>query len=218
MRFDATLTRFIPLTLRIGSVVDELTRAQKAKLMMEREDIIRRIGNAMLLPYGFDKSVLNDLVQETYLRTLPKLDSIRSVEKVPAYTDKVARSVCREWLRKRKDETSMEDAPEPSDLKPLPDDLLIKKERRELAMAAAEFLKPNPREAVLGRLNNESDAEIAKRLKVKTQTVRSYIHRSTPDIQERIEKYGTALISMASEERVKRLRREGGDAKKGSKS
>ncbi len=140
--------------------------ARKAELMMEREDIIRRIGSAMLLPYGYDNSILDDLVQETYARTLPKLDSIRSVEKVPAYTDKVARSVAREWFHKRKEETSIEDAPEPIEPKTPIDIRMVTEEERELVYAAIEFLKPKPREAVRARLNGDTFAEIAKRLKI----------------------------------------------------
>ncbi|MDE0020045.1 MAG: RNA polymerase sigma factor [Candidatus Poribacteria bacterium] len=198
--------------------MSEASLAQKVELMMERKEIICHIGSAMLLRYGFDHSILDDLVQETYARTLPKLDSIRSVEKVPAYTDKVARSVAREWIRKRKEEISIEDAPEPIDPKTPIDILMVTEEERELVYAAIEFLKPKPREAVRARLNGDTFAEIAKRLKIKETTARSYIHRSTPRLQKLIKEHGRALISMAREEREQRLKRERSAGKKGSRS
>ena len=76
-----------------------------------------------------------------------------------------------------------------------------KKERQELTLATAEFLKPNPREAVRGRLNRESYAEIAKRLDVKEETARSYIHRVVSRIKALIKEHGPDLIPMAREER-----------------
>ena len=86
-----------------------------------------------------------------------------------------------------------------------------------MALAAAEFLKPNLRETVLGRFNGESYAEIAERLNVKKKTVRSYRHRSVLRMQKLIKEHGVNLISMANEERKKRLKRERGSGKKASR-
>ena len=193
-----------------------LARQVVEKIVMERGETIRKIGFVWLGRRGFQEEDLEDFVQDTYMRVLQGIRPVQTPEEVHAFTDTVARNLAKDMLRKPR-ETVDENAPEPIDKRPPIDTLLVKEEQRKMALAAAEFLKPNAFEAVVGRLNGESDAQIAARLDVKVETVRSYIHRSVPRIQEQIKEHGRALISMGTEKRKERLERECDDEKKKKK-
>lgn len=198
-----------------------LAREVVEKILIKRGETIRRIGARRLLRRGFQEADLDDFVQETYLRVLQKIRSVRTPKQVHAFTDTTARNLAIDWLRKRRETIEVDEAmPELMD-ETTPIDILIKeeekREQRELTLAAAEFLKPNLRETVLGRFNGESYAEIAERLNVKKKTVRSYRHRSVLRMQKLIKEHGAALIPMAREERKKRLKRERGSGKKASR-
>jgi RNA polymerase sigma-70 factor (ECF subfamily) len=146
-----------------------------------------------------DRSVAEDLAQETFIKVLNALDSYRPEFKFSSWIFKIANNAAIDHLRRRDlDTLSLDGAPDArtaeeveatalqaTDRGPGP---LAELESRELGSAierAIEQLRPEYRACILLRhVEGRAYEEIAEALDLPLGTVKTYIHRARLELRE----------------------------------
>jgi len=125
-----------------------------------------------------DTAEAEDVVQETMLRVWKVAPDWRRGEaKVASWSYGVARNLCLDRLRKRRN-TSLDEAPEQEDKAPMVLDNMIANDRAEALHAALARLPERQRQAiVLRHLENASNPEIADAIGSSVEAVESLLAR-----------------------------------------
>jgi RNA polymerase sigma-70 factor (ECF subfamily) len=146
---------------------------------------------------GFGKEEARDLAQETFLRAIRGLESLRDPASARTWLFSIATNVLRNELRRRaahkrnSEEESREIRQEDEDAleAEAPDvlDGLLDQERRELLAAAVRGLPPQMRRALLLRFaSNLKYREIAAVMQVSIDTVKSQLAQARARLRKQL--------------------------------
>ncbi len=128
------------------------------------------------------RDAASDLLQETFVRAL-RYDGLHAVADPPAFLQKIAINLTRDFCRRRKLESSFlefscDSADAPSSESP-PEEKIEFEQQSLLVRAAMEALPPRCREVfVLCIHQNVPLDEIARRLGISENTVRKHLRRA----------------------------------------
>jgi RNA polymerase sigma-70 factor (ECF subfamily) len=151
-----------------------------------------------------DRSLAEDLSQDTFVKVLNALDSYRPEYKFSSWVFKIANNVAIDQLRKRElDTLSLDGAPDARtkdeveatalqavDRSELPLQELESRELGSMIEAAIAKLRPEYRSCILLRhVEGRSYEEIAEALDLPLGTVKTYIHRARNELREYLEPY-----------------------------
>ncbi len=132
-----------------------------------------------------DREQAEDIFQETFMRFFESAQKDREVENVPAYLLIIARNLCLNAKRDKRDTVTLEDYHQISQ-----DRSLERKEMLELIDTAMELLPDDYREAFFLREYEDMPyAEIANILNTTPVTVRIRVTRARQKIREILEPY-----------------------------
>lgn len=124
-----------------------------------------------------------DCAQDTFLKAHQAFDTFRDGAAFTPWIRTIARNVCIDFLRKKRNAFSLEELREegfdaPSSA-PLPAELLERKEQRQLLRQTLARLDDDARVMIVLRdVEGESYEDIAARLNLPVGTVKSRIHRA----------------------------------------
>lgn len=138
-----------------------------------------------------------DRMQETYATAFQKLDMLEEPEKFPGWISRIAINKCKDFLIRQKrwllltDEKDIpEEVPE-TDEDFLPEDYLMKRDRREIVqkIMREELSDVQYRTVLLYYYDELSLAEIAEYMECSEGTVKSRLHKAKELIREGVMKY-----------------------------
>ncbi len=149
---------------------------------------------------GFDRQDAEDLAQDTLVRAFREIESLRRPERFRGWLFAAATNVFRNEVRDRKRlkrdalevslDAAREDGAPVLDLaqdRPLPDEQLFGKERREQLRAALETLPPKMRQCY--RLRFEQGLkyrQVAAVLKISIDTVKAHLSQARQRLAKRV--------------------------------
>lgn len=151
-----------------------------------------------------DRSLAEDLSQDTFVKVLNALDSYRPEYKFSSWVFKIANNVAIDQLRRRElDTLSLDGAPDARtkdeveatalqavDRSELPLGELESRELGSMIEAAIAKLRPEYRSCILLRhVEGRSYEEIAETLDLPLGTVKTYIHRARHELRTYLEPY-----------------------------
>lgn len=176
---------------------------------MQDEDIIRMVldgyGDAysylvdkykyivfdLCYKYTYDYNEAQDLSQEIFLKAYRKLYSFKNTASFSTWLYRVGVNTCIDWTRKHKklkDTVSIDDEEYLNDLPscaPIPEDMVVDNERREIVRNAVMKLPEKYRTVlVLYNYKNLSCSEIAKILGIPLKTVETRLYRAKKILRE----------------------------------
>ena len=128
-----------------------------------------------------DRGAAEDVAQEVFLELYQKLATIQSPAHLTYWLRRVAvhRSIDQGRRRKRRSETALEDAPEPSGVTAMRDPLL----QGQLQETLAALPEKQRMIVVLRYQEDLGPAEIAELLQIPVNTVKSTLHRSLEELR-----------------------------------
>jgi len=156
-------------------------RVEKMAVLFERHHVM--LFNFFLRLTG-NRNISEDLVQDVFVRMLKYRSTYQGQNKFMLWIFRIARNAHIDFLRKKKNEVSMDEHwyEEPSS-DPLP---LEKTEKAQDAMRLNQALAKLPvkkREVLLlSRFQNMKQKEIAELLGCRTGAVKAMIHRAVKDL------------------------------------
>ena len=146
---------------------------------------------------------VDDLVQEVFLRALPRLDSLRDVSRFGAWLSAIARNMANDYFRKTKPESTVteslseEDSPEP----PARPTQHVSDSEAAMILAMVRTLSETYRETLILRLvEGMTGPEIAARTGLKPGSVRVNLHRGMQQLREKLKQAGSRAPVVADAE------------------
>lgn len=138
-----------------------------------------------------------DMTQETFLKAWKNLESFHMESSLSTWLYRLANNCCLDLLRSKKrkptisivreDEEGEEQAYDPADPSPQPDELLIQKEERQLLQDALQSLDPQQRAILTLRVVNDMSYEdISQVLQIKEGTVKSRLARARENLRKKV--------------------------------
>jgi len=139
-------------------------------------------------------SDVDDLVQDVFLRALPRLASLRDTSRFGAWLSAIARNMANDYFRKNKPESAVtdslseEDAPEP----PARPTQHVSDSEAAMILAMVRTLPETYRETLILRLvEGMTGPEIAARTGLKPGSVRVNLHRGMQQLREKLKQAGS---------------------------
>jgi RNA polymerase sigma-70 factor (ECF subfamily) len=143
---------------------------------------------------------VDDLVQDVFLRALPRLASLRDVSRFGAWLSAIARNMANDYFRKTKPESAVteslseQDAPEP----PARPTLHVSDSEAAMILAIVRSLSETYRETLILRLvEGMTGPEIAARTGLKPGSVRVNLHRGMQQLREKLKQSGHRAATLA---------------------
>lgn len=164
--------------------------------------ISRRRLRAIAYSWCRDRTLAEDLVQETFLKALTKLAQLRDVDSLDAWLFNILLNCWRDHLRRQRPTEDVDELYER-------DDVLFEDERQRLDMveavksAVAQLPEGQRQVLCLVDLEGYSYAEVSKMLNIPTGTVTSRVSRAREQMR------AILMESSASEAKVIAMRRMG---------
>ena len=140
-----------------------------------------------------DPSVAEELVEETFFRLCYKKPSYRRVAGFKTWLYTVGRNLALDHLRRQKRlaDRPVEEYEPLTDSDPIPDDVLIARERRQAVLSAMERIHPRYRQALwLTYFDGFSVEETAAILKESRHNVSSVLYRAKAALKRELLKEG----------------------------
>lgn len=142
------------------------------RLVMLYDRRVLRLTQRLLL----NREAAKDASQEVFLRFYKKLHSINEDRDFNSWLYRLTVNICFDFLRRSKENTSLDLVAEPPDNRNDPEQSVIEVEQNQLILAALTELSPRERSAIILRdLEGCSTAEVAHILGSTETTVRSQI-------------------------------------------
>jgi RNA polymerase sigma-70 factor (ECF subfamily) len=143
---------------------------------------------------------VDDLVQDVFLRALPRLASLRDVSRFGPWLSAITRNMANDYFRRTKPESvvteslSEEDAPEPA-ARPASH---VSDSEAAMILGIVRTLSETYRETLILRLvEGMTGPEIAARTGLKPGSVRVNLHRGMQQLREKLEQAGTRTPAAA---------------------
>lgn len=156
-------------------------RRLRAKVSEERERLYR-----IAWSWCHDRYMADDLVQETQVRALTKLDSLREEERLAVWLTRIMANLYRDHFRKTREETGMEIDPGQDDA--TPEVATDRSQLIERTRQAISRLNEDQRQIItLVDLTGFSYADTARILDVPVGTVMSRLSRARKKLREQLE-------------------------------
>ncbi|HXG39011.1 MAG TPA: sigma-70 family RNA polymerase sigma factor [Bacteroidota bacterium] len=166
------------------------------------EELVRRyqrqVANIIYLTLG-DRSQIEDLTQETFIRVYRSLDKFAFDSSFYSWLYRIAVNLCIDEMRRRKIKRTLSldffsesrlEREETSVTQRSGADEVLDKEKRATILAALDKLSPEYKAViVLREYNDLSYAEIAKILKISPQAVKSRIFRARSELRKLLQDY-----------------------------
>ena len=137
-----------------------------------------------------------DAMQETFLTVYRRIGSFRGDSKFSTWLYRIATNVALDMVRARQrkqgqdiswDDSEEEGAPLPDTVTPLPEDVLLRQEVREILEEELQHLSPKLRTAlVLYELEGLPMKEVAEVLGISESAAKVRVHRARLLLQERL--------------------------------
>lgn len=158
----------------------------------ERDLVQSRLSiRRFILAKVSDRQAVDDLVQETLLRTLRSADRSK-VGNASAYAVQVAKTVIVDyWHRKRRDPSAEEPAAEQAAETPSPEDVQSQAQRLAGLQQILAAMPLQRREAFIRRrLDGQSREEIARAMNISVESVKKHISRAVADVTTAMTAHG----------------------------
>lgn len=143
---------------------------------------------------------VDDLVQDVFLRALPRLASLRDVTRFGPWLSAIARNMANDYFRKTKPESAVTeslsegDAPEP----PARPTQHFSDSEAAMILAIVRTLSETYRETLILRLvEGMTGPEIAARTGLKPGSVRVNLHRGMQQLREKLKQAGNRSAALA---------------------
>ena len=170
------------------------------------ESLVRELSPrllAVIRGYARDDNEADDLLQESWIRILERLDSYKALGSFAGWAAMVTRNVCRTSLRRRatvdRVEVAIENVGELPDGTPEEEQPAAQLRLRTALFKALDGLPDRERQAIVLRVIEErSPDEVADILGVSQETVRSLVRRGL-DRMRRMKAVGTAVAAWMEE-------------------
>jgi RNA polymerase sigma-70 factor (ECF subfamily) len=131
-----------------------------------------------------------DVSQEVFLKLYRNMRKVNAEGAISSWLYRVTVNACHDLRRRRRPETSVEDAAEPRDARADPQEVLSEAERREALRLSLRMLPEKERAAlVLRDLEGLSTEEVARILGSSEATVRSQICKARVKVKGFVERY-----------------------------
>lgn len=167
---------------------DLVARVSRGETGAVREMVARKLPRLLALATRMlgDRDEANDVAQETFVRLWKEASRWRSGEaKFDTWLHRVAMNLCYDRLRAGRHRAmtlgsdALENAQEPEDLAPLPDEHLNARERGGRIQAALAALPARQREALVLQYYQElSNVEAAQLMGISTEALESLLSRA----------------------------------------
>ena len=145
-------------------------------------ELYRRLAPAIfdyLVGLSHDRSIAEDLLQESFLDAWRSLASLRDPTKVSAWLHGIARNVAMEHVRSRPTQVPLDEVPDLKALTPSPEDAVISDEASRLVWTAASTLEPQHQEALnLSLRHGLTNAEVGDLLGLPPERAKHLLVRS----------------------------------------
>lgn len=166
------------------------------------EELVRRyqrqVANIIYLTLG-DRSQIEDLTQETFIRVYRSLDKFAFDSSFYSWLYRIAVNLCIDEIRRRKIKRTLSldffsesrlELEKTSVTQRSGADEVLDKEKRAMVLAALDKLTPEYKAViVLREYSDLSYAEIAKILKISPQAVKSRIFRARSELRKLLQDY-----------------------------
>ncbi len=150
-----------------------------------------------------------DMTQETFLKAWKSLEGFHMSSAFSTWLYRLATNCCLDLLRSKKrkpvislvqeDEDGEEMTFDPMDPSPQPDELLIKKEERQILQEALESLDEQQRAILTLRVVKDlSYEDISAILQIKEGTVKSRLARARDNLRKKVLQLGNKSHSLSS--------------------
>lgn len=180
----------------------QLIRSFRAGDETAFEELVRRyqrqVANIIYLTLG-DRSQIEDLTQETFIRVFRSLDRFAFDSSFYSWLYRIAVNLCIDEMRRRKIKRTLSldffsesrlEREETSITQKSGADEVLDKEKRAMVLAALDKLTPEYKAViVLREYSDLSYAEIAKILKISPQAVKSRIFRARSELRKLLQNY-----------------------------
>lgn len=178
---------------------------------MQDEDIIRLVLNGrveaysilvgryknliydLCYKYTYDYTEAQDLSQEIFLKVYRKLDTFRNSSSFSTWLYRIGVNTCIDWTRKNKKHSESMSIDEEDYIEripsqcPVPEDIVVDGERREIVRNAIQGLPEKYRTVViLYNFKGFSCSEISNILEVPLKTVETRLYRAKKLLKERL--------------------------------
>lgn len=179
----ASLRRFAPITHNWGNVLNPVDLLCRLRALSCEIKARRRRLHRLALSWCRDRSVADDLVQETFLKAIRHLGQLRDVNSLDAWLSNILFNNWRDHIRSRRD---AEDIDELNELEEFALD--CEDEKRDVigrVHDAIDSLPPAQREVLaLVDLHGYSYDEVAALLNIPIGTVNSRISRARETLRD----------------------------------
>ena len=152
--------------------------------------------------YGFvlnrvkNKAVAEDIVQETFLKSMEKISELDDAEKYRSWLYSIARNKCNDWFRENSNSNciSIDDENQNTDYENenydvvmIPDDYAVNEERKKQLNEIINNLNPDMKTAVLMYYyNDQSMNQIARALGIKENAAKQKLYQARQKLKEKI--------------------------------
>lgn len=178
-----SLPRFAPITHNWGNVLNPVDLLCRLRALSCQVKARRRRLHRLALSWCRDRSIADDLVQETFLKAIRHLGQLRDVNSLDAWLSNILFNNWRDHIRSRRD---ADDIDELNDLEEFALD--CEDEKRDVigrVHEAIDSLPPTQREVLaLVDLHGYSYDEVAALLNIPIGTVNSRISRAREALRE----------------------------------
>lgn len=167
---------------------DLVARVSKGETGAVREMVARKLPRLLALATRMlgDRDEANDVAQETFMRLWKEAARWQPGQaRFDTWLHRVAMNLCYDRLRSSRNRVmaagsdALEDAQEPVDLGPLPDERLSERERDGRIRNALAALPPRQREALVLQYYQElSNVEAAQLMGISTEALESLLSRA----------------------------------------
>jgi RNA polymerase sigma-70 factor (ECF subfamily) len=155
-----------------------------------REMVARKLPRLLALATRMlgDRDEASDVAQEAFVRIWKQASRWqRGQARFDTWLHRVALNLCYDRLRRRQDVISDDDAPEPVDQAPLPEDQLDESARSERIAAALAALPARQREALVLQYYQElSNVEAAALMGISVEALESLLSRARRTLRGRL--------------------------------
>jgi RNA polymerase sigma factor (sigma-70 family) len=155
-----------------------------------REMVARKLPRLLALATRMlgDRDEASDVAQEAFVRIWKQASRWqRGQARFDTWLHRVALNLCYDRLRRRQDVISDDDAPEPVDQAPLPEDQLDESARSERIAAALAALPARQREALVLQYYQElSNGEAAALMGISVEALESLLSRARRTLRGRL--------------------------------
>jgi RNA polymerase sigma-70 factor (ECF subfamily) len=171
------------LPLFLSTIEDDSDRAYMAGLYEQYFPLVKKKTYDLIGEY----SVTGDLVQDVFIKLIPKVSLLRSLDscKRTPYIVYTVRSVCMDYIRKKArgsaklQAAGAVDLEEIEDPQALPEEQTIKRESYEALGKALEHISERDRQLLIYKyLMGLKDKEIASALNIPNRNIQAYLSRA----------------------------------------